>query len=119
MIDNLHCCCHLKLQLCRAVKQMCSGFNLVDEVQTVLDSLKKQARSLQSVAARATAQETIDSISLFLSDLARDYDPSTRPGVASPSACLTTSEHEFAVCHLSTLLGRCRGAMLLLAIGSL
>ena len=59
---------------------MCSGFNLVDEVQTGLDSLKKQAKSLSSASARAAAENTILGMTQFLEDLAKDFDTGPGPG---------------------------------------
>lgn len=64
--------CNAKLHACRGVRDICSSFNLVDELNTVLASLTMEAKHMQSVKARAEANGTIKELTDFVDKVSKE-----------------------------------------------
>jgi len=54
---------------CSELKQICSGFNLVDELNDLIHQLQAESKSLTSVEARQTADDFINSIKTIANNL--------------------------------------------------
>lgn len=57
--------------LCREVKTICSGFNFVDELQSVVAAMDMSAQQLKNVKARNEANATIATMTAFIEALSR------------------------------------------------
>jgi len=67
-----------KLLACRGVRDICSSFNLVDELNTVLALLTMEAKHMQSVKARAEANSTIKELTDFVDKVSKE-EPANKP----------------------------------------
>lgn len=67
-------------KLCRGMKDICSSFNLTDELSTVVASLKAEAKRLTSSKARADADATIVDLLAFIDKLSRGSPASSQRG---------------------------------------
>ena len=66
----------------RGVRDICSSFNLTDELSTVAASLKAEAKMLTSSKARADADDTIEDLLAFIDRLSSDQPTSSQKGIA-------------------------------------
>lgn len=82
-----------KLTACRGVRDICSSFNLVDELNTVLASLTMEAKHMQSVKARAEANSTIKELTDFVDRVSKEEPEAKRRGGPKQLAVLTYHSH--------------------------
>lgn len=68
--------------LCRGVRDICSNFNLTDELSTVVKSLEMEAKRLTSSKARADADATIADLIGFIDKLSSD-----KPAISQIGEC--------------------------------
>lgn len=66
--------------LCRGVRDICSNFNLTDELSTVVKSLEMEAKRLTSSKARADADATIADLTGFIDKLSSDKPATSQIG---------------------------------------
>ncbi len=60
------------------MRDICSSFNLVDELNSVLASLTMEAKHMQSVKARAEANSTIKELTDFVDKVSKE-EPANKP----------------------------------------
>ncbi|DBA73436.1 TPA: hypothetical protein ACH3X1_011472 [Trebouxia sp. C0004] len=64
--------------LCRGVRDICSSFNLVEELNTVLASLTMEAKHMQSVKACADGNSTVKELTDFVDNVSKE-EPVNKP----------------------------------------
>lgn len=64
--------CHFVKLLCRAIKQIASGFNLTNELTVSLNGLVVEAKQLKSAQARESADRAIEELKAFISQLSEE-----------------------------------------------
>ena len=64
------------------MRDICSNFNLTDELSTVAASLEAEAKRLTSSKARADADATIADLLAFIDKLSSDQPASSQKGIA-------------------------------------
>ena len=69
---------------CRGIRDICSNFNLTDELSTVAASLKMEAKKLTSSKARADADATIVDLLGFIDKLSSEKPAASQKGEHQP-----------------------------------
>ena len=64
--------CHRVVMLCRAIKQIASGFNLTNELTVSLQGLVVESKQLKSAQARESADRAIEELKAFISQLSEE-----------------------------------------------
>ena len=72
---------------CRALQMLCSRFNLADELTVLLEGMRVQARQLDSVSARAVANEAIQDLASFVKTLADEMPQMAMAGTQAVVGC--------------------------------
>jgi len=67
--DAIKQCTNSIKKQCYDLKKICRGFNLTDELYTLIEQLKFESRTLHSVAARKSAEEFIRSLETICEEL--------------------------------------------------
>lgn len=66
----------------RGVRDICSSFNLTDELSTVAASLKAEAKRLTSSKARADADASVKDLLAFVDKISSEQPSSSQKGIA-------------------------------------
>ena len=65
-----------------------SSFNLIDELQTFIESMEKEAKQLKSFDTRENANANIADMKSFVDSLMENQESLSKQGTAVPARCV-------------------------------